>query len=349
MNLLEASFLKNHPDIRFSCGQADEHFWKACMKESNACFEYSLEWGKYTHEYEKRNCSEWISTPLIITRGGKPIGIWFLCLKKDEKGWSFSSPDVDGYVLAPLQKAGLSRREKKRSYKTCLNLIKDLARAFKINDIHFVSHYVSSNIQLDGFIRVLRNTGAESHIMFGSAIDLRQDESIRCQSYRKSYKSLINKGRATFTIKVVDNNNIDASIFKEVQNFHLHIAGRKTRSDETWNCQLSWIKKGFAILICSYYHGALVGASLFPFADPVAWYQIGIYDRTLFDLPIAHVIQDEAAKYFKSMGLDILYLGICYHPNDFLFKVTSKVYQISKFKEGFSTMQTLHIYQKKRL
>ena len=152
---------------------------------------------------------------------------------------------------------------------------------------------------------------------------------------RKSYKPLINKAKETWESEIITRPSENE--WKEFSNFHEVVSGRQTRSLQTWEIQRQWIWEGsaFAIFLRDS-HNKLIGAGLFTHNQHQANYFTGVYDRTLFDQPVGHLVQWEAILELQRRGVatyrigERSYVGLLPAPTD-------KDLAISFFKEGFAT------------
>ena len=165
-----------------------------------------------------------------------------------------------------------------------------------------------------------------SHDMY---VDLTFSENDLWKSLRKSYKSLINS-----TLKqIIFKNEIDENDFILCKNFHHIIAGRKTRSDETWKLQYDSIQKGKSKIFMAYdSEKNLLGFSLFQIGDDTVSYSVGVYDREKFkNLAISHALIWKSILHFKESH-KLLYLGNSSYKKEILDK---KLKDINYFKMGF--------------
>jgi hypothetical protein len=143
---------------------------------------------------------------------------------------------------------------------------------------------------------------------------------------RPSYKSLINWGR----------NNMDWSVEPDLsvmQSFHAKVAGRVTRSQETWDLLQGEIDKGHGELLTGRIENELVSAGLFIDGGGVTIYWSGVYERSLFPKPLAHYgiwLEMERAR---DRGMKVLELGEVPEQG----AVSEKEYNIGRFKRGFAT------------
>ena len=159
-------------------------------------------------------------------------------------------------------------------------------------------------------------------------------------SIRKSYKPLISSGLKQWAIELMDERN--DVIWQEFRRLHLQVSGRVTRSDETWENQHRSIETGNEILI--YLRNSdnrMVGGGLFNLTKDEGSYSVGVYDRSLFDKPLGHVVQFKAIEEMKNRGLRWYSIGKRFYRTDTPIP-TQKEISISEFKHGFAT----HLFPK---
>lgn len=188
------------------------------------------------------------------------------------------------------------------------------------------------NGSLSSLGETLFNNAYCSKITFEMLIDYKNfDETSYHKNLRKSYKSLINWGRNNLKFIYINKENACFKTFQTFKDFHLKIAGNKTRSDESWNLQYTMLEQGFGELGLAYYEDNLVAGSLFVDFNDVSIYFTGVYERDLFHLGISHYL---------------LYNGICRLHEKKLTSAFSlgyfdtdiqdqKWYNIQFFKKGF--------------
>jgi len=160
-------------------------------------------------------------------------------------------------------------------------------------------------------------------------VDLTLSENDLWKSLRKSYKSLINSALKQIVFK----NEIDEKDFILCKNFHHIIAGRKTRSDETWKLQYESIQKGESKILMAFdCEKDFLGFSLFNIGDYTVSYSVGVYDRDRFkNLAISHALIWKSILYFKESYKE-LYLGNSSYKKEIIDK---KLKNINYFKMGF--------------
>ena len=99
--------------------------------------------------------------------------------------------------------------------------------------------------------------------------------------FRKSYKSLINKGLREASIVEITGTKVEAKLRYKLRALHFRSAKKRTRSYSKWNMQFQQIENGDAILICVYKDRRIINFSIFSLLDLVAYYQTGVNHLTV--------------------------------------------------------------------
>ncbi|MDC0990021.1 hypothetical protein OAR29_05690, partial [Rhodospirillales bacterium] len=149
---------------------------------------------------------------------------------------------------------------------------------------------------------------------------------------RKSYRSLINWGDRNIDYLIVDEQNVRKDIFAKFQNFHLKIAGRSTRPNESWQQMRHLVAEKRAVLILGSMNDRLVAATYMFHNTDYSLYGTGVYDRELFDKPISHGCVFHSLMALKDRGIKWCDLGNVYFPPN----VDEKEKNIALFKKGFT-------------
>ena len=159
-------------------------------------------------------------------------------------------------------------------------------------------------------------------------IDLAQPFHILKQNLRKSYKSLVNKRSGIVFSPTVRN----------LQELHLKVAGRKTRSDETWDIQQEMIDagEGFVIELLGQ-DGTLISAAFFQKNKWCCYYSVAASLPNVNSHPIIWA----AIEYCKVEGLVRFDLGE-------KLEGTEKEKNISKFKSGFGASLEKRLIEKEK-
>jgi hypothetical protein len=150
---------------------------------------------------------------------------------------------------------------------------------------------------------------------------------------RKSFRSLINWGRRNIDLSFVNIENKDRSACDEFQEFHKKVAGRVTRSQETWDIMFESCFEGRGELVLGRLKtGELVAGSLIVDGTEISHYATGVYDRERFDKPMGHLNIYESILRSRQRGMKTFDLGVV--P---LEDATPKEIDIGYFKRGFAT------------
>lgn len=167
-------------------------------------------------------------------------------------------------------------------------------------------------------------------------IDLSLPENKYYSGIRKSYKSLIHEGSRLWKVRLLKD-GLSEEDFEVFRLFHIQVAGRITRSEETWELQRQAMASSNMFIVAIYDESdTMVGYGMFSITRDEGVYAIGVYDRTLFDKPLGHLIQWEAIRYMRQLGLRWYKIGKRFYTGDTLAP-TDKEVSIAYYKEGFAT------------
>lgn len=202
------------------------------------------------------------------------------------------------------------------------NLIKE-------NEISSISFYPYPPI-----VDLFCSYGLKSHFQLSSYVNLKLSEDQIKKSIRKSYRSLINWGRRELVLKEINNKNLNFEMFDEFRKFHIRVAGRETRSSETWNMQYELIKEGKAFVILGFLGERLVSGVLTLHGSREAYYAVAVNDRELMaeNKPLAHFVINQSILRAKELSLETYNLGEIANP-----EFNDKEMAIAKFKKGFTS------------
>ena len=177
------------------------------------------------------------------------------------------------------------------------------------------------------------NRGATISLQLNGWIDLSAGEAAQRRALRKSFRSLINWGRANMTLRYVNAANPDADVFATLQAFHHKVAGRATRAQASWDAMFTWVAGGGGERVLGYLPGdELAAATLVVDGRAEAYYATGVYDRERFDKPMAHWPLWNAVERARERGLERFDLGIIPLPG----AASAKEEAIGYFKRGFA-------------
>lgn len=194
---------------------------------------------------------------------------------------------------------------------------------------------VATSSVLSGFERVLLGAGASSSLEFAGEVDLTLSEEKLWQSLRKSYRSLVNKGRREVTIELVGRATHSRERFELYRALHLEVAGRVTRPALSWDVMYEMVAAGRAQLLLGHLEGRLIAATYFMRFGNLALYASGAYVRDLGKFPVSHWPLFASILEAKRSGIERLIVGSVFLDSD--GGATPKEQSIASFKLGFST------------
>jgi len=242
--------------------------------------------------------------------------------------YAFANTSVLSYFELPvsiIETLFSNSFQKNRAYGQLLIKLSELISQNNFKELRFYSNeYLCA-----AFYSKIKKVDVE----YSCLIDLTIPEEIIKTSIRKSYKSLVNWGEKNLDMLLIDHKNVDYNRFVEFKNFHIQTAGRKTRSDKSWDIQFDCIKNNEAFLLLGYLSGQLVSGSLILCGATEAYYGVGVYNRQLMaeKVAVGHYNILKAIYECKNKGLNLINLGsITKNSED------EKERNIFKFKSGFS-------------
>lgn len=222
-----------------------------------------------------------------------------------------------------------STKEQKKIATFILSYIEEQAKIYGCSEIIFKDVFVNDNLSLLG--NLLFNQRYCSRLTFEMSIDYKGfDEELYHASIRKSYKSFINWGQKNLRTIIINKQSLSLENFIAFKEFHLKIAGKKTRSNKSWDLQYNMIEKGYGELLLSYYQENLVAGSLFTDDGEVSNYCTGVYERDLFDFGLSHYLMYQGICRSRMRGAAQFSFG--YFDTDIN---DPKWYNIQFFKKGF--------------
>jgi hypothetical protein len=218
--------------------------------------------------------------------------------------------------------------------------LQELGRVAQVHDVSSVA--VCEDIRcavLSPLGKGCVNRGARAEVVQHGICDLSLDEAAFRRHIRKSFQSLLNTGRRMMRLAYFNAANPDLSLFEAYRAFHSQVAGRVTRSDESWRAMFELIVSGRGELALGYLGGdELVSGTMTFDGTEIAYYASGVYDRTRFDKPLAHFPLYDAIMRSGNRGLRYFDLGSLPARD----AVSDKEYNIGYFKRGFATAVEMH-------
>lgn len=344
---IENEFIKTFSteqlDVKFA--KSTKGIWNDVLLQLNYVpVAYTVASLRYQEAYMKCFVEEIIDLSVVFFQNGKPIGIWPLSLKLQSDIWEFVTNE--GAILEPLFIHAVQDRSRKKICEVAIqsmeNIYNKLAivKPSMINQTWTAQHLFMEG-QANSWYRKCLEKDAKTKLSHELYVDLSWEYKDIRKNVRKSFKALINLGERLWCVKVHE--DISDEEFAEYQQLHYTVSGRITRSNESWTLQKEAIRNEQAFLVTLRDEAdSLVGGGLFNISRDEGVYAVGVYDRSLFDKPLGHVVQMAAIRHMKDRGLKWYRVGTrFYHGDD--QKPTDKEYSISYFKEGFATHMFLNV------
>lgn len=197
-----------------------------------------------------------------------------------------------------------------------------------------------SGAELSPLGRRLLLTRAQPTLRPFATLDLSPLEARLRAALRDSYRSLINWGLREMRFDIHRGSGFDRQALARFHDFHATVAGRETRSLETWDIQGELIARDRAELVMGYLpgHDLVAGLLLFDWGATTV-YASAVYDRALFDKPLAHAGLFAAILRAKARGQQFFLMGEIPPAGS----ASDKEVSIGFFKAGFTDRAGLAI------
>lgn len=329
----------------------DKESWLKCLK-SIPCNKYvpllyKPSFIEYQAEYFSDVYDRYDDISMVLYRGGKPVGIWPLCIY--QKGEEYFWGSGGGYIIEPyfthLPKAKAQRAVIQKTLDALCDMceeneirINSIIRT-QITVIEGASQWQRKWMELGGYC--IKTT-------WWAYADLSLSQEAIQSCTRRTNEYSIAKGGSDYDIEIYDSDkeNLD-TVFEKFHVMHRNISGRETRSQLTWDKQKESIKNngddtGWDFIVSIRDKGTKenAGFALFSATPQTGLYSVAVYDRERFSRPVGHVVQAAAMDYMRSKGIRWYEIGERTYPND--EGSNQKLVNIGKYKEGFAT----HIFPK---
>ena len=171
--------------------------------------------------------------------------------------------------------------------------------------------------------------------MYSQLLPLASSEADILRSMRKGHRHSIKRARNEIEVEIFDWQNITADVFGEYQDLHAKAAGRKTRSQSTFDMMYNWIKDRKSLLCGARSNGKYVGFAMAFVYKEGSLYASACNDPDYTGNAVGQVIQWRLISYLKSKGIKSYELGIQYWGNQINEVPDSKALSIANFKRGF--------------
>lgn len=271
---------------------------------------------------------------LILYNDKRPCGVWPIVFDiNDKEPIKSINNHYGGIVIPPLFIKNFPKKSQRKVIKKCIDFLNKLLVTSKKK--YWRTNELSLSGDMSQWNQILLEMGAIlDKVNYEMFMDLSLPIKEIRSSIRKSFRPLVSSGLKNWHITVMD--NYCDKTWNEFIKLHKKVAGRITRSVESWNIQHEAIRSGDAFLVyVSSTKGDMVGGGYFDMSKDQCNYSVGTYDKKLSNHPLGHMVQYQAILTMKEKGKKIYYLGDRFYKED-LPLISKKRVDISYFQQGFS-------------
>lgn len=297
-----------------------------CLTSNDSTWAYLPNFLNYQILYSN---SKVINCSFLVKEKDRIVGVFPLFIEESSvKTFSIAG----GYLRGPLIDNLLDAKAKKNVLKLMFSELNRISYEYNVEKALIMLDPLSTDYNFNYLVEYdFYDSSINTNI-----INLSKDLRVLWQNLRKSYQSIINKGKRTYTIKVLDFQTPDFSKHEQYRILHHKCAGRITRSLETFELQYRMLKDDNAILIYLESGGKFLASSYFFHHNGTAYYASSSDDPDhIFPVPFEHIIIWSAIEYYKNRNYKKLELGWQFFSSSIFDIVTNKELNIAFFKRGF--------------
>lgn len=287
----------------------------------------------YQLAYQRGHGGEWQELSCVLRANNKAVAIWPLTVADPEVVASLSSQGLP--LMPPLFVAECSVLTRKKFTAACLGIAKQLAARLGLAEWCSASAFID-RADIDAWQLAAMEQGARCSVRHELYVDLRLTLPQIKSGFRKSYRSLVTSGERLWRVEILRAPG-DATVWEEFRLLHAEVAGRVTRSLESWQVQYDALTadEGFLVVLRDA-RGRMVGAGYFMCSADEGVYAVAAYDRSLFDKPLGHVVQYRAIDELQRRCCRWYRIGKRNFPGDEPAPNVKEL-AIATFKQGFAS------------
>lgn len=321
-------------DLKASFRQPGNADWeRAAARVAYLPVDYSVAMNDYQLCYWNGNAKPTSDLSLVLYHDNRPCALWPLSVSHGDEG-RLRIGSSGGVLRPPLFVAELAAKTVKNMTTKCLAVLNRFCLANGISSWESAESFIDASGLSDWHDKALQ-LGASAVLRHELFIDLTRSMAEIKAGFRKSYKALITSGGKLWNVHLLTQE--DVALWEEFRCLHLSVAGRATRSRDSWDAQHRAIAAGEAFFVyLRDQSGRMVGGGLFHVTRDECEYAVGAYDRSLFDKPLGHVVQYHAIEEMKRRNIRWYKLGPRFYPAD-MPHPTQKELSIADFKQGFAS------------
>lgn len=287
----------------------------------------------YQLAYQRGHGGEWHELSCVLRSDNKAVAIWPLTISERDGVASLSSQGLP--VMPPLFVPECPPTTLKKFTNECQRIADRLAAQLNLTEWRSAPAFVD-RAGLDKWHLTAMGQGARCSVRHELYIDLRLTLPEIKSGFRKSFRSLVTSGERLWDVEIMRAPG-KAVVWEEFRLLHAEVAGRTTRSLESWQSQLAALAadEGFLVVLRDA-SGRMVGAGYFICSADEGVYAVATYDRSLFDKPLGHVVQYRAIEELQRRGCSWYRIGNRSFPGDEQ-EPNAKELAIAAFKQGFAS------------
>jgi len=287
----------------------------------------------YQLSYQRGQGGVWQDISCVLRWNNQAVGLWPLTVAERSGVTLLTAQGMP--VTQPLFVAECSASIRKKYTADCLSFAERLAARLGLNEWRSSPAFIGGG-ELDDWQLVAMGRGAKCAVRHELYVDLRMTLAEIKSCFRRSYRSLVTSGSRLWSVEILRAPG-DSAVWDEFRLFHAEVAGRLTRSLDSWQSQHDSLVADESFLVVLRDPSArMVGAGYFMCSCDEGVYAVAAYDRSLFDKPLGHIVQYRAIEELKRRGCRWYRIGTrCFPGED--PAPNSKELAIAAFKQGFAS------------
>jgi FemAB family protein len=287
----------------------------------------------YQLAYQRGHGGEWQELSCVLHANNKAVAIWPLTVAERDGITSLCSQGLP--VMPPLFVPECPALTRKKLTAECKRIADRLAGRLGLTEWRSAPPFVD-RADIDDWQLAAMGQGARCTVRHDLYIDLRLTLAEIKSGFRMSFRSLVTSGERLWRVEILRAPG-DIAVWDEFRLLHAEVAGRVTRSLESWQLQHAALvaDEGFLVVLRDT-GGRMVGAGYFMCSADEGVYAVAAYNRSLFDKPLGHVAQFRAIAELQRRGCRWYRIGNCSFPGDEPAP-SAKELAIATFKQGFAS------------
>ena len=287
----------------------------------------------YQLAYQRGHGGDWQEASCVLRRNNKAVAIWPLTVAERDGVAVLSAQGMP--VMPPLFVAECPALTRKKYTVDSLRIADRLAKRLGLSEWCSTPAFADGSDLGDWQLGAMRQ-GARCAIRHELYVNLRLTLAEIKSGFRKSFRSLVTSGERLWHVNILRAPG-DATVWDEFRLLHAEVAGRVTRSLESWQSQRAALAADEGFLVVLRDAGErMVGAGYFMCSADEGAYAVAAYDRSLFDKPLGHVVQYRAIEELQRRGCRWYRIGTRCFPGDEPTP-NAKELAIAAFKQGFAS------------